>query len=87
MPCGSGWTFGLSPVVSTTLSDVVGTCVAMCSVLGVSGAPVCVVLYYRHVFFFACGKILGQSDVLIGPLVFLLGLKKISFHSKFRLGS
>ena len=33
-------------------------------------------VYHRHVFFFVCGEILGQSDVLIGLFVFLLGLKK-----------
>ena len=32
-------------------------------------------MYHRHVFFL-CGEILGQSDVLIGLFVFLLGLKK-----------
>ena len=32
-------------------------------------------VYHRHVFF-VCGEILGQSDVLIGLFLFLLGLKK-----------
>ena len=83
-PGGSGWTFGLSPVVSAMLSGVVGACVAYMSS--------CVLLAPRCVspsrFFFACGEILGQSDVLIGLFMFLLGLeKKKLFHSKFRLGS
>ena len=49
----------------------------------VAGAPMCITV----TFFFTCGDILGQSDVLIGLSVFLLGLKKKLFHFKFRLGS
>ena len=69
---GSSWTFGLSLVVSAMLSGVVGACVAYNVVACVAGAPMCI----TATFFFACGDILGQSDVLIGPSVFLLGLKK-----------
>ena len=52
----------------------------------------CVLLAPRCVspsrFFFKCGESLGQSDVLVGLFVFLLGLKKKKlFHFKFRLGS
>ena len=75
---GSGWTSGLLPVVFVMLSGVVGACVAMFAVVCVTGAPMCVVLYHRHVFF-ACGGILGHSDVLIGPPVFLLGGEKSYF--------
>ena len=47
---------------------VCGLYVVVC----VAGAPMCITV----TFFFACGEILGQSDVLIGLSVFLLGLKK-----------
>ena len=32
-------------------------------------------------FFFVCGEIFGQSDVLIGLFVFLLGLEKKSYFT------
>ena len=74
---GSGWTFGLSPVVSAMLSGVVGArgpYVVVC----VAGAPTCITV----TFFFVCGEILGQSDVvMIGLFVFLLGLKKKSYFT------
>ena len=61
-----------------------GGCVCgLYDVVCVAGTPMCITV----TFFFACGEILGQCDVLIGPSVFLLGLKKKLFHSKFRLGS
>ena len=82
-PGGSGWTFGLSPVVSALLLGVVSMCVAYMSS--------CVVLAPRCVspsrFSFACGGILGHSDVLTVPAVFLLaGGKQKLFHSKFPVG-
>ena len=76
-PGDSNWTFRLSPVVSAMLSGVVGACVAYMSS--------CVLLAPRCVspsrFFFACGEMLGQSEVLIGPSVFLLSLKKKSYFT------
>ena len=80
-PGGSGWTFGLSPVVSAMLSGMVSEC-GLYVVVCVAGAWMCIT-----VTFFVCGEILGQSDVLIGLFVFLLGLKKKLFHFKFRSGS
>ena len=38
----------------------------------IADAPMCI----ADTFFFACGGILGYSDVLIGPPVLLLGGKK-----------
>ena len=38
----------------------------------VAGAPMCITV----TCFFACGEILGQSDVLIDTSLFLLDLKK-----------
>ena len=70
-PGGSGWTFGLSPVVSAMLSGVMGACglyMSSCVLL----APRCV----SPSRFFVCGEVLEQADVLIGLFVFLLGLKK-----------
>ena len=46
-------------------------------VVCIAGAPIC----FADTFFFACGGILGHSDVLVGPSVFLLGGKKMLFHS------
>ena len=54
------------------LSGMVGACVACMSPF-VLLAPRCV---SPKRFFFACGGILGHSDVLIGPPVFLLVRKK-----------
>ena len=71
-PGGSGWTFGLSPVVSAMLSGVVDACVA-CMASCLLPAPRCV----STTRFFAWGGILGHSDILIGPPVFLLGGKKV----------
>ena len=52
-------------------------------VVCVAGAPI----YITDTFFFVNGGILGHSDVLIGPPVFLLGgNKKKLFHSNFQLG-
>ena len=59
------------------LSGVVGACVAWMAS--------CVLLALRCVsptrFFFACGGILGYSNVWIGPPVFLLGRGKKSYFT------
>ena len=75
-PGGSGWTFGLSPVVSAMLSGVVGAC-GLYVIVCVAGAPMCITV----TLFSSCGESLGQSDVLIGLFVFLLGLKKKSYFT------
>ena len=44
-PGGSGWTFGLSPVVSAMLSGVVGAC-GLYVVVCVAGAPMCITVTF-----------------------------------------
>ena len=44
-PGGSGWTFGLSPVVSAMLSVVVGAC-GLYVVVCVAGAPMCITVMF-----------------------------------------
>ena len=52
-------------------------------VVYIAGTPMCI----TDTLFFACGGILGHSDILIGPPVFLLaGNKKKLLHSKLLLG-
>ena len=76
------------------LLGVMDAFVAMCGVVCVTGALMCIVFKKKlnastgpSEFFFRMRRDFRASDVLTGPPVFLLGGKKKLIHSMFRLGS